>query len=314
MPDYSRYAITGAVAVIILFLAYLIFTAGEDAEEASSPPSAVEEPSPDTPQQPVTQVPEEGPDLPEETPQEETLEPEPVIQDEGEEVAETEDELPVEADEEQAAVQEPEPEPEPETEPEPEVALPDLNESDEFLLSRLSELEGGDSLTRLLVSDEIIRKFVILTENARNGLLPQRDLPVRRIEDPIEVQRVGEDEFIMQPSSYRRFDFFVDTFMAIDTEEALSLYMSLLPLLQEAYAELGHPDQDFNQVVIDAIDTVLEARTFEGPFQLERPSVVYEYADERIESLNDVEKLLLRMGPENRNKFQEKLREFRAGL
>jgi hypothetical protein len=85
-------------------------------------------------------------------------------------------------------------------------------------------------------------------------------------------------------------------------------------LLQEAYAEIGYPNRDFDATLLRAIDTVINARTAEGPFQLVKPRVMYLYADSEIESYSPVEKQLLRMGPQNAEKLKLALAQYRERL
>ena len=52
----------------------------------------------------------------------------------------------------------------------------------------------------------------------------------------------------------------------------------------------------------------------EGPYQLVKPSVMYLYADAEIENLLEVQKQLIRIGPDNTSILKAKLREFVAQL
>ncbi|MFQ5982999.1 MAG: DUF3014 domain-containing protein, partial [Woeseiaceae bacterium] len=47
------------------------------------------------------------------------------------------------------------------------------------------------------------------------------------------------------------------------------------------------------------------------PIRLVRPHVLYEFADEDLESLSSGQKLLLRMGNEHATRIKETLEEFR---
>jgi hypothetical protein len=50
------------------------------------------------------------------------------------------------------------------------------------------------------------------------------------------------------------------------------------------------------------------------PLQLVKPSVMYLYADSRIEDLPDLDKLLIRLGPKNVLRLQSKLKSIEAQL
>jgi hypothetical protein len=201
-----------------------------------------------------------------------------------------------------------------EPEPEPEPELPLLNDSDSFVLSRLASMELGAILLRLIAPDELIRKFVVYVDNVANDELPQLDYPVRPVEQDMQVREVDDNLYVMEAAAHSRFDTLINTLISLDVNHAMRIYRSLLPLFREAYAELGYPDPDFDAVLIEAIDTVLNARIEEGPYQLIRPRVMYQFAEGSIESLTPVEKQLIRIGPENTDRLQQKLREYRRHL
>jgi hypothetical protein len=83
----------------------------------------------------------------------------------------------------------------------------------------------------------------------------------------------------------------------------------LQPLFDAAYAELGYPGRSFDNALRQAISNVLDAQVVGGTILLTQPSVNYHFADPRLENLSDLEKLLIRMGPENTGKVQQKVRE-----
>lgn len=194
------------------------------------------------------------------------------------------------------------------------VELPTLNMSDAFVLARLGALETGARLLELLSSEELIRRFVVFVENVSQGSLPQLEYPVRRLQQPMAVREVDENLYEMQTVSYQRYTPLIDALTAVNPEQALAIYRTLKPLFQEAFAEIGYPNRNFDEVVIRAIDNVLNAQTAEGPFQLVKPKVMYVYADASIESMTPVERQLLRMGPQNAEKLKVALAQYRERL
>lgn len=195
--------------------------------------------------------------------------------------------------------------------PEEIVELPVLNESDAFLAERIQGLETGTRLMSLIVPDDVIRKFVVFVDNVADSNLPQLEYPVRRPSQAMAVRELDENLFEMQTVSYQRYTPVVDGLAAVSPERALAIYRVMKPLFEEAYRELGYPDRDFDDTLLRAIDSVLNARTAEGPFQLIKPKVMYIYANSEIENLNPVEKQLLRLGPQNAEKLKLALRQFR---
>ena len=194
------------------------------------------------------------------------------------------------------------------------VDLPRLNDSDSFLVEKISELPSGTSLLSYLVDEQLVRRAVVLVENISRGQYPQTALPYKPIVEEMQVSSDDGRLFTMEAASYTRFDAAVAAFVALDTEQTVWLYRLLSPLLQQAYAEIGFRDAEFEQALIKAIDAVLSAPEIEGPFQLVKPSVMYLYADTRLEELANMNKQLIRLGPENSARLKAKLREFKQAL
>jgi len=194
------------------------------------------------------------------------------------------------------------------------VDLPRLNDSDSFVAEKISELSSGTSLLSYLVDEQLVRRAVVLVENISRGQYPQTALPYKPIVEEMQVSSDDGRLFTMEAASYTRFDAAVASFVALDTEQTVGLYRLLSPLLQQAYAEIGFRDAEFEQALIKAIDAVLSAPEIEGPFQLVKPSVMYLYADTRLEELANMNKQLIRLGPENSARLKAKLREFKQAL
>lgn len=194
------------------------------------------------------------------------------------------------------------------------VDLPRLNDSDGFVAEKISELSSGTSLLGYLVDEQLVRRAVVLVENISRGQYPQTALPYKPIVEDMQVSSDDGRLFTMEAASYTRFDAAVAAFVALDTEQTVGLYRLLSPLLQQAYAEIGFRDAEFEQALIKAIDAVLSAPEIEGPFQLVKPSVMYLYADTRLEELANMNKQLIRIGPDNSARLKAKLREFKQAL
>ena len=175
-------------------------------------------------------------------------------------------------------------------------------------------MSSGASLLSFLVDEQLIRRTVVLIENISRGQYPQTALPYKPVTEEMQVSSVDGRLFTMEASSYKRFDAAIAAFVALDTDQAVGLYKLLSPLLQQAYAEIGFRDAEFEQSLRKAIDAVLSAPEVEGPFQLVKPYVMYLYADTRLEELADMNKQLIRLGPENSARLKAKLREFKAAL
>lgn len=197
---------------------------------------------------------------------------------------------------------------------EPAVQLPSLNNSDSFVLENLRGLQNGMQLVALLRSEQLIRSFVVLVDNVSRDSFPQTGLPYQGMSEEMQVRSLDDNLFVMEQAAHGRFDSIIDTFVAVDTTAAIAIYRLLSPLMQQAYAELGYGDSDFDVVLRRALRNVLDMEPPSGPYQLVKPSVMYLYADAAIENLSTVEKQLVRLGPDNTQKLKQKLRAFLGAL
>lgn len=187
-------------------------------------------------------------------------------------------------------------------EPEPEVILPTLDESDSWFTTKLPDLTWRKELLKLMVTDDIIRRFVVFTDNFSQGTLAYEHTPLVTPNvkfTAIEVESDNGAKWQWDESSTRRFTLYVDLLRSMDSEMLIQWYIELKPLIDQAYSELGYPDDDFTEVLHGAITKVLDMEIPKAQPELERPSVMYKYKDESLESLDDAEKLLLRLGKEN---------------
>ena len=190
------------------------------------------------------------------------------------------------------------------------VQLPSLNDSDAFVFEGLRALQNGAAVISVLADEQLIRSIVVFVDNISRGEFPQTGLPYQEM----PVRNIDENLFVMAPSAHARFDSIIDTFVSVDTEQAMALYRTLGPLFQQAYAEIGYRNVDFDDTLRSAINIVLRSPNVEGPYQLVKPSVMFLYADANIENMVEVQKQLIRIGPENTEKLKAKLRLFAEQL
>ncbi|AWB56933.1 DUF3014 domain-containing protein [Colwellia sp. Arc7-D] len=185
---------------------------------------------------------------------------------------------------------------------EPEINLPKLDESDSWFSTKLPTLTWRKELLKLVVTDDMIRRFVVFTDNFSQGTLAYEHTPLVMPNTKFTALEQETDQgtkLQWDESSARRFSLYVDLLRSMDSEMLVQWYIELKPLIDQAYGELGYPDQDFTDKLHNAITKVLDMEIPKTQPELERPSVMYKYKDESLESLDDAEKLLLRLGKEN---------------
>ncbi|QOL27149.1 DUF3014 domain-containing protein [Thalassotalea sp. LPB0316] len=207
--------------------------------------------------------------------------------------------------------------PEPELEPvESQSPLPRLDESDDYLKASLPDLTWRKELLKLVITDDLIRRVVVFTDNFAQGVLAYEHAPFVQpnvkfsAKEQLDQNGVSTGQWQWDESAARRFALYVDLLRSIDSESLVELYIEVKPLVNEAYAELGYADQDFTEVLQDAIIKVLDMELPEQDMTLVRPSVMYQFENEALESLPESDKLLLRIGRENLLVLKSVLLEF----
>ena len=113
----------------------------------------------------------------------------------------------------------------------------------------------------------------------------------------------------MDASSYRRYDRYAAAISALDARGVARLYETLEPRIIDAYRRMGPQEGDFDPVVERAIVQLLSVPVVDGDIELAPSGIVYAFVDPRLEELSPAQKHLLRMGPQNVQTIQGKLRE-----
>lgn len=193
--------------------------------------------------------------------------------------------------------------------PEP---LPALEESDEFVRQTLLGLLGADA-SKLLKSENLIHRAAVTVDNLPQAQVPPRFLLSEPVPGQLQVEE-RDGQFYLAESNYARYRPYVQRLEGLDAEAAVDQYVRLYPLFQQAFGQLGYPSDYFNDRLVAVIDELLREPPVEQPIRLVRPSVMYKFADPRLEALSAGQKTLIRMGPENAGKVRAKLRELRAAL
>lgn len=195
----------------------------------------------------------------------------------------------------------------------PAMPAPSLDDSDDDVRGELNELVGERVAAQYVVPERIIRNVVVTLDNLtlQKASLEQR--PVKPT--PGKFVTAGtENAPVLSPQNYARYEPFVNVVQRVDARRFVALYRDLQPLFQAAYEELGHPDESFTERLLEIIEHLLETPEVEGTIRLKQPGLLYEYADEELQSLSVGKKLLIRVGPKNRAAIKQKLREIRAEL
>lgn len=196
---------------------------------------------------------------------------------------------------------------------EPVAPLPALDESDPLIRELAADVAARPELRAWLGTSDLLRRFVAAVANLADGESPRQQLLFLAPKEPFRVIQ-QDDRIVADPRSHARYGVFADVFASLDAAAAVAVYRSAQPLFEAAYADLGIPERSFEETLRAAIQELLKAPSLEGAVALRRIGNYYEYPDEEIEGLSPAQRHLLRMGPRNVQRIQEKLREIQRAL
>jgi hypothetical protein len=137
--------------------------------------------------------------------------------------------------------------------------------------------------------------------------------PIKATPGQAVVTSVG-DSTTLSDANYARYEPFIKLVQNTDSAKLTEFYFHFYPLFQQAYEDLGYPNAYFNDRVIEVIDHLLATPDVRGPLDLTQPKVFYEFADPKLESRSEGQKLLIRMGPQNAAALKKKLRDIRSQI
>lgn len=183
----------------------------------------------------------------------------------------------------------------------------ELDKSDDLLRSLARDISSHPGLAGWMRTRDLVRKFVAAVDNIANGFSPRAQIDFFAPRGAFKAAR-RDGAYVVDPSSYYRYDPVADIFISLDARAAARLYVSLKPLFQEAYRELGYPSEDFHTTLTRAIEELLSTPVVEGRVVLEKKVASFAMADADLEGLSQAQKNLFRMGPENVQVIQTKLR------
>jgi hypothetical protein len=193
-------------------------------------------------------------------------------------------------------------------EPGEQVVLPPLDESDPVVRQLIERLSSHPTVAAWLTTDGLLLNFAVVTTRIANGESPVQELRAVGPVSPFKPRTAREDLFV-DPSSYRRYDRYAEAVSALDSRGTARLYGTVKPRVLDAYRRLGQTTGDFDPVLERAIAEMLKVPVVHGDVELAPSGIVYGFADPRLEGLSAAQKHLLRMGPQNVEAIQRKLRE-----
>ena len=184
----------------------------------------------------------------------------------------------------------------------------DLNDSDGLVRNLAEVLSSNPLLARWLMTDDMIRRFVVTVDLISKGDSPRRQMDFIEVTKEFPVREAAGQVFL-DPAGYRRYDQVTGVISSLDAKGCATLYRQLRLPIKQAYDELGYNDEDFDKKLEKAFAALLETPVVEDRIYLKKDVLTYLIVDPELENLRAAQKHLLRMGPNNIQAIQEKLRE-----
>jgi hypothetical protein len=190
---------------------------------------------------------------------------------------------------------------------------PQLTDSDSFVMAGLAKLISNKSLMKLFHTEKIIRNIVATIDSLPRMKLPLKILP---LEQPAgKFMTSGSvDDLSISSQNADRYTVYVQLAEAVDPKKLLDLYVRIYPLFQQAYKELGYPNEYFNDRLVEVLDDLLDAPDIKEPVNLLQPKVLYQYADPDLEELSIGQRILMRTGSKNEARLKIWLTEVKQAL
>ncbi|NRD72209.1 DUF3014 domain-containing protein [Shewanella sp. VB17] len=195
----------------------------------------------------------------------------------------------------------------------PAEPLPALSDSDPFVHNKTIQMANDSKIEPYIVEKNILRHFVVFVDNLAQGELARKVSPLKAPNQVFTVSEITNKTYL-NPDSYHRYDQYADFVNNLNEAQLKQTYQDLTPLLTVAFEELGYGDMNFTDRMLKAIDVMLDAPITDSPIELNSISVNYQFADPRLESLPNAQKLLIRMGPENSKKVKSALRKLKKSV
>nr|WP_136250801.1 DUF3014 domain-containing protein [Ningiella ruwaisensis] len=188
-----------------------------------------------------------------------------------------------------------------------------LDMSDVAVKAAVMEAIKSPELTKLLVDEALLQKFVINVNNLANEEITIKDNLFTPPDRGFSVYTQA-DKMWIDRTSFQRYSPYIDAIEESDTEALLNVYDSYKPTLEEKFAEIARPGESLDETVIKAINELLDTPQVPVPIEVYSDSVMYKFADPKLESLSEPQKQMIRMGPDNMRRLKDILRDVKAEL
>jgi hypothetical protein len=193
------------------------------------------------------------------------------------------------------------------------VSLPTLDDSDAYVRGRAPGLFTQAVPPPWLQAEGLLRRLVAAAVIVSEGESPRDSLGFLKPRGKFKVMRAG-NRTVIDPKSYDRYNAVGSAAEALDVQAAARWIQEARPLLQQACAELNDANCNFTRALTKSAKTLLAVPVVTGDIRVREKVVTWTMTDAKLEGLSKAQKHLLRLGPRNQKKVQDKLRELALAL
>lgn len=191
---------------------------------------------------------------------------------------------------------------------------PPLQDSDPQVRNQLAAVSSDPLWQSWLGQVDLVRRFTAAVQQVAEGDSPRASVPFLAPPGAFLVHEPKRGPATVDPRSYARYDAVAATFASLDAQKAAAAYRVLQPLLDRAWSELGPPGTRFEAALARAVGRLVAVPVPRGQVEVVPRGALWAFKDEALEQRSAAEKHLLRMGPENMQRVQVKLRELQGAL
>ena len=193
-----------------------------------------------------------------------------------------------------------------------EEPLPRLEESDDAVRDALGDIPLGTAGQQYLTPSNIIERSASVVYLMAQGDVPYKLVPVSRPKAAFPFSDDGT-RVVTDPAGFERYDSLTQWLGSLDLESLLSSLEWFIPLFREAWSYYGEDPAAFDMAVVMMLDLVIATPEIDlSEARLIRREAVWIFEDPAIEGLAPIQKLMLRMGPENAKILEAKAAEVRG--
>ena len=190
--------------------------------------------------------------------------------------------------------------------------------------SAITAFLGSKAALTFFQLTDFPRKFVATVDNLGRSHAPPVAWPISPTEGRFTVQTF-DGATVISSDNGLRYTPLVLLLEKINAGLAVDLYVRMYPVLQQTYVDLGYPNNQINDRLLQVINHLLatpnapqvmavQLTEVKGPIPSVRPWVRYEFADPALEALSSGQKIMLRVGSVNQNRLKARLSALRQEI